>query len=358
MSHFIKPVISRKGRVIVLSGATIWLVAAMVLSATPGGAAVSSPSSRAPAITTFGAAAVVEQLDGADGFLYSAEVINAGGQVFVADRGDRRVIRLRSLDEQKFAAATVFGREGAGPGEYMFPSGVAVDSEGNVFVVDRALQRISKYRPDGTFVRSVNAPGATTVVASPRGDLIVYPVNGPALMQRYSTDLEPGEGILEDTDSATHRARVGVLLAVDSRERLFVLDQADLTLTIYDAEMSPLERWEINLPELRESIALDTRRTREKFPDMESFFVAGIQSMAVDPLGDQIAIAYAVRREPDVLFTRIAWVSVDGELLATEDRDRLVSSIAFLPDGRLMEANKETLVVWNRGPMAAPSADN
>jgi hypothetical protein len=354
MSHLIKPVVSRKGRVIVLSGATVWLIAAMLLSATPGDAAVSP--SRAPVIATAGAPTVVDQLDGADGLLYSPAIVNSGGQILVTDRSQNRIIRLGDTNTQRPTAAAVFGRQGAGPGEFQLPTGVAVDSQGNVFVVDRILQRITKVRADGTFVKSVVAPGATSVLVDPNDELIVYPVNGKALMQRYSNDLEPGEELFEDTDEVTHRARVGVLMAFDGHGRLVLLDQADLTLTVYDAEMEPITRWEVDAPELRESRELEIRRKWELHPDRGPGFVTGIQAMAVDPIAEQVAIVYVVRREPDVFFSRIAWMSTDGELLATDDRDGLVTSVAFLPDGRLVETSDDALVIRNRGAWTARNA--
>jgi len=353
MPRVIQPVISRKGRVIVLSGATLWLIAAMVLSASPGGAAIAPPD--VPTVAAAGAPTVLETLDGIDGLLYSPTIVNARGRLFVADAGANRVVQVNRVDGL-LAAETVFGREGAGPGEFQRPNDVAVDSAGNVFAIDRRLQRINKYRADASFVKSVAVPGATNLVIDSRDELIVYPVSGPALMQRYSNDLEPGEELFEETDDLTHSSPIGVLMAVDDRDRLFLLDQADLTLTIYDRDMQQVARWEIDAPELHESIALATQRKHAKFPDVE-FRILAIKAMAVDSSRDEIALAYNVRRDLDgEEFSRIAFFSTDGELLDAQDRDDIVSSLAFLPDGSHIEATKESLSVYDRGARTAPAA--
>jgi uncharacterized protein (TIGR03663 family) len=46
-------------------------------------------------------------------------------------------------------AAAIFGKQGSGPGEFNEPRGLAVDSGGNLFVVDSKNNRIQKLAPDG-----------------------------------------------------------------------------------------------------------------------------------------------------------------------------------------------------------------
>jgi hypothetical protein len=356
MPRIIQPVVSRKGRVIVLSGATLWLIAAMVLSATPGGAAIAPPGAPgAAAVTAGGVATVIETLDGTDGLLYAPTIVSARGRIFVADAGANRVVKVNRVGEL-LTAETIFGRQGAGPGEFQRPNDVAVDSAGNVFAIDRRLQRINKYRADGTFVKSIATPAATNLVIDSRDELIVYPVSGPALLQRYSNDLEPGAELFEDTDELTHSSPIGVLMAVDDNDRLFLLDQADLTLTIYDRDMQQVASWQVDAPELRESIALSTQRKQAKFPEVE-FRILAIKAMAVDSASEEIALAYNVRRDLDGdEFSRIAWFSTDGRLLDAQDRDDLISSVAFLPDGSRVEATKESLYVYDRGSRTARGA--
>jgi len=343
MPRIIQPVVSPRGRVIVLTGATLWLIAAMVLSALPGGA--SATPRDLPVVTTTGIAEVIETLDGTDEPLYFPNVIADHGRIFVADRGTHRVISLN----EDLTLDVIFGREGAGPGEMQLPYGVAADSQGNVFIVDIQLQRINKFAADGTFIKSVAAPQAAKLLIDSHDQLIVYPAPGEALMRRYSNDLEPGGEMFRDTNTGMHRARMGVLMAMDSEDRLFLLDQADLTLSVYSRQTGQLARWQVEGPGLQESLAARLALKREKNPN-DKIGVPAFQAMALDPSGDYIAFAYLVQAEPDVLFTRVVWYTVDGQFIDSEDRTDSVYANALLPDGRLIEGSAEALTVFTRGP--------
>ena len=54
-------------------------------------------------------------------------------------------------DEQ---IVTQFGKPGEGKGEFLWPAGVAVDSEQNVYVTDEWLHRVSVFDQDGEFLRT------------------------------------------------------------------------------------------------------------------------------------------------------------------------------------------------------------
>jgi DNA-binding beta-propeller fold protein YncE len=45
----------------------------------------------------------------------------------------------------------VFGSKGSGDGQFTWPNSVAVDKEGNVYVTDEYLHRVSVFDPDGSF---------------------------------------------------------------------------------------------------------------------------------------------------------------------------------------------------------------
>jgi len=347
MPRIIQPVVSPRGRVIVLTGATLWLIAAMVLSATPDGA-IATPDDEVM-IPTSGVPSTIETIAGTDELLYKPRLFaDADGRVFVADRGTHRVIRLAD----DLSADVIYGREGAGPGEMQYPHDVAIDSEGNVFVVDLQLRRISKFAADGTFLRSVAAPQVASLLIDSNDELIVYPTPGTALMRRYGNDLEEGEELLEETDAMMHRSRLGVLMAMDRENRLYLFDQVDLQISVYDAEMKLLRQWTIDPPELRQTIARRLEVTQANNPG-RNVRVSGVQAMALDPMGERIAFAYLVKPVPDdpeVKFTRVAWYSTEGDFLGSEDRRDNVSSNVLLADGTLLEGSAEAFHIFSRGP--------
>jgi hypothetical protein len=225
---------------------------------------------------------------------------------------------------------------------------VAVDSRGNVFVVDSQLERISKYAADGTFVASASAPTVSTVLVDRDDNLIIYPAPGKALMQRFSNDLEPGEGLLEETDEWLHRTSIGVLMAFDRQDRLFVLDQVALTLSIYDADMELQSSWDVDAPELRDSMEARLQYMQSRNPKGRAH-VMGFQAMTLSGDG-LIALHYFVKRGPEAShFSRVAWFSHDGDLIATEDRDNRVFASALTADGRRFEGTAEALVRFQPG---------
>lgn len=351
MSRIIQPVVSPRGRVIVLTGATLGLIAAMLLSATPEGA------SATPRVALSGSVLVetFEEIEGAPGLLVFPRLYtSAKGRVYVADRGGHRVIRLA---EDGFRADVVYGREGAGPGELMYPRSVAADSNGNVFVTDQQLHRILKYAPDGTFLQSVTAPAVVSVVVDSEDRVIVRPGSGNALLQRYTNDLEEDVVLLEKTGSQ-HNSPLGVLIAIDADDRLFLLDQSDLTVKVYDRDMRLVDEWPVNPPQLEETIALRLAAASAKFPD-RLVSIDGIQSMALDPTGGHLVFAYLVMTTPDTKETKIAWYTSDGTLVLVEDRgEERIYANAILPDGTILEGSPEYIRVRSKGTVTNADVEN
>ena len=80
---------------------------------------------------------------------------DAGGNVYVVDRGNRRV--------QKFDAGgaflTAWGSEGTGDGQFVRPVAAAVDAAGSVYVVDLAPPRIQKFTGEGSFLLAWGSAG-------------------------------------------------------------------------------------------------------------------------------------------------------------------------------------------------------
>lgn len=74
--------------------------------------------------------------------------VDGNGNIFVSDTGNNRI--------QKFSANFFFlagwGGYGWGDGQFNQPMGIAVDSNGNVFVVDRFNNRVQKFTNNGRFV--------------------------------------------------------------------------------------------------------------------------------------------------------------------------------------------------------------
>ena len=85
----------------------------------------------------------------------SGVAVDSSGNVYVADGGNNRIQKFRS--DGSFIRA--WGTHGFGDGEFFGPGGVALDSSDNLYVSDISNNRIQKFRNDGTFIRAWGSLG-------------------------------------------------------------------------------------------------------------------------------------------------------------------------------------------------------
>lgn len=82
------------------------------------------------------------------------QIIDAYGKYVIVDSyGSRRVVSF-DHDGKPYAS---YGKRGNGPGEYMFPNYVDVDS-GFVYILDSSQRKLHKYAHDGKFIDSKSVP--------------------------------------------------------------------------------------------------------------------------------------------------------------------------------------------------------
>ena len=89
------------------------------------------------------------------GFYYPVDIaIGREGTLYVVNRGTERDMDEKSVTMFNLAEEFLgnFGYGGTGAGEIMWPVGIALDSEDNVYVSDEHLNRISVFDKAGNFV--------------------------------------------------------------------------------------------------------------------------------------------------------------------------------------------------------------
>lgn len=75
--------------------------------------------------------------------------LNEAGELFITDGyGNARVHKFSPTGELIHS----WGEPGDGPGQFHIPHGIAIDSQGLVYVADRENSRIQRFTQDGTFV--------------------------------------------------------------------------------------------------------------------------------------------------------------------------------------------------------------
>ncbi len=106
------------------------------------------------------------------------------GNLYVIDRGNYRV---QKYDKSGKYLATLGGK-GQGPGEFTLPVGIAVDNNDNIYVADHGSLRLEVFSPDGKSLKSHKLDDGVAELVISRADEI--------LMGNYTGFLTtgPGEG--------------------------------------------------------------------------------------------------------------------------------------------------------------------
>ena len=101
------------------------------------------------------------------GFIHPVDLaLGDQGQMFVLNRGGPETT-LR-LNHKRVCVCTVdegyvgeWGTGGTEDGQFWWPSGIARDSGGRLYITDESLQRVNVFEPDGTFVHHWGQSGDT-----------------------------------------------------------------------------------------------------------------------------------------------------------------------------------------------------
>jgi DNA-binding beta-propeller fold protein YncE len=148
-----------------------------------------------------------------------------------------------------------------GAGLLLFPHGLHVDREGNVWVTDGLGkdgkgQQVFKFSPEGKILMTLgkagvagdgpdefNAPSA--VLVAPNGDIFVADGHGGNTNARIVKFNKDGKFIKTWGKKGSGRGEIDIPhgLAMDSRGRLFVADRQNNRVQIFDQDGNYLDQW-------------------------------------------------------------------------------------------------------------------
>ncbi len=143
------------------------------------------------------------------------------GMVYVADTGNKRIVRF-DRDGRKLSD---WGGNGAGPGQFVEPVGLAADAAGNIYVNDTGNHRIQIFDGEGKFVRQFPVFGWKDFYTEP------YIALGPAgtiLVTDSSKDrvaLYDSQGTLKRSWKPSEPFKAPIGIAVDPFGTVSVSDR-------------------------------------------------------------------------------------------------------------------------------------
>ena len=148
-----------------------------------------------------------------------------------------------------------------GEGMFVFPHGIFVDREGNVWITDAQGkdgkgQQVIKFSPEGKVLLILGKAGVagdgqdtfnqpSDVVVSPNGDIFVADGHGGASNARIVKFSKDGKFIKAwgKKGSAPGEFNTPHAIAVDSKGRIFVGDRANNRIQIFDQDGNFIAQW-------------------------------------------------------------------------------------------------------------------
>ena len=161
-----------------------------------------------------------------------ALAVNAQGEVYVVDKGNNRIQKLN----RDGAVVAMWGSEGNGPGQFKDPHGIAIGPDGSVYVADTWNHRIQKFDAAGTFAKEWNATdqsfwGPRAVAVAANGNVYVSDTGNKRIV--YFS----GDGVQIDTwggdGSGPGQLIEPVGIAVDSAGAIVVADTGNRRLQFF-----------------------------------------------------------------------------------------------------------------------------
>src|SRR5207248_3089668 len=129
------------------------------------------------------------------------------------------------------------GGKGTGKGELDSPTGIAVDSNGNVLVADTGNGRIEKFSPNGDFVTSIGKFDAPNGIAIDRaGNIYVAEVGSKHRIQKLGPD---GTFIAQWAPGLYGPRRI----AIGPDDSIYVVDSGDNRIVKLSSDGEVLASW-------------------------------------------------------------------------------------------------------------------
>lgn len=163
------------------------------------------------------------------------------GRIYVVDTGHTRSLRhdVKIMDLEGKISGTLGDGKGSAPGQFLFPTYVTLDAEGNVYVTDTLNSRVEMFSPEGKYLRSFGSRGsAWGMFDKPKGAAVdgfgnLYVVDsGWSNVQIFN---RRGEVLLFFGGSGRNPGLMWAptAIAIDAHNRIYVADHTNQRIGVY-----------------------------------------------------------------------------------------------------------------------------
>lgn len=145
----------------------------------------------------------------------------------------------------------VFGKQGQAQGEFNYPSGIAIDSKGNIYVADTDNNRIQVFNPEGEFIRQWGEAGdgngqfssLWTIAIDGNDNIIVSDTNNHRV-QVFDLEGKFLHKIESEGVNAQFRFSCPDGIVWDKQLNiLFIVDSGNHSIKVFDHEGNFLRKW-------------------------------------------------------------------------------------------------------------------
>ncbi len=159
------------------------------------------------------------------------------GRLYISD-AKKHFVKVYSLDGKQ--VLSTLGERGGASGKFNFPTNIALDSAGNLYVVDTGNFRVQVFSPEGKHLRNIGSVGDRPGNFSrPKGIAVdsedhVYVVD--AGFQNFQIFNKEGQPLLFVGEGGTQPGQflLPAGIAIDDDDRIYVVDQLNSRVQVLE----------------------------------------------------------------------------------------------------------------------------
>ena len=180
------------------------------------------------------------------------------GNLYLLDDHHSKIVKLL-VD----GTTLEWGSLGTQNGEFNFPTGIAIDSENNVYVADSYNQRIQKFSSNGEFLAKWHVEDQPVLLAVDDKDN-VYAVTSLDFVKKFSTNGKLLASLNPIGSSQKMHLTSPVVITSDSAENVYVVDSDTHRVVKMDNSGNFLTQWSLKInddderPRFPSGIAVDS----------------------------------------------------------------------------------------------------